>query len=199
MTFQFNNSTGKLKLKLPGVIHKAACCSKTRQNDGRDGFPLFSSSKVWECSWQKTQSPLVFNLDQGADNKALSKDLKLLLQGKRWKLHNASRGRANRALNVINNISNLTLKGSGSQLKHDEMGVTCLITSCSRHGCCFTSFLKVRGNEAEKLYWTALLCIFQKHFNWRSCLPHIKANVAKCLLPAFFLIASRGRLFWFQN
>lgn len=38
--------TGKVKLKLPGVIQRPACFSKTRQHDGHDGFPLFRGSKV---------------------------------------------------------------------------------------------------------------------------------------------------------
>lgn len=47
----------------------------------------------------------LFNQDHGAENKTLSKNLKLLLQGERWKLHYVSRSQANGALNVIIKIS----------------------------------------------------------------------------------------------
>lgn len=130
----------------------------------------------------------LFNQDHGAENKTLSKNLKLLLQGERWKLHYVSRSQANGALNVIIKISDLTLKRSGSQWKCDKMGVTCLVTPCSRHGCCFTgSFWRWEPECREFSEQISFI------FLWTILtVGNMNGEVTKHLIVAFFLTVSRG-------
>lgn len=151
-------------------------------------FLCLGVQKFESVRGEKHNHLLVFNQDHGAENKTLSKNLKLLLQGERWKLHYVSRSQANGALNVIIKISDLTLKRSGSQLKCDKMGVTCFVTPCSRHGCCFTGIFWRWEPECREFseqisfifLWTILT------------VGNMNGEVTKHLIVAFFLTVSRG-------
>lgn len=75
--------TGKVKLKLPGYSRNQLVVERQDNMTDMTDFLCLGVQKFESVRGEKHNHLLVFNQDHGAENKTLSKNLKLLLQGER--------------------------------------------------------------------------------------------------------------------